>query len=146
MSTGTVTLHRVLRAPPARVYQAFLDPAALAKWLPPFGFTATVHQLDARVGGSFRMSFRSLANGHEHAFGGVYLELEPARRLVYTDRFEDPGLAGELLTAVTLTEVSCGTALTAVQSGIPAAIPTEQCHLGWQESLLQLAQLVEAGC
>ncbi|MCK6487114.1 MAG: SRPBCC family protein [Planctomycetes bacterium] len=138
-----VSFHRVLRAPPERVYRAFLEPAALAKWLPPFGFTATVHHLEARVGGGFRMSFRSLANGQEHAFGGTYLELVPASRLRYTDRFDDPGLPGEMEVVVELAAVSCGTALSIRQSGIPAAIPTEMCHLGWQESLLQLAQLVE---
>lgn len=143
MTTGTVSFQRVLRAPPERVYRAFLDPAALAKWIPPFGFTATVHHLDARVGGTFRMSFRSFASGQEHAFGGTYLELVPERRLRYTDRFDDPGLAGELLVAVDLAAVSCGTSLAVTQSGIPAVIPLEMCHLGWQDSLLQLAQLVE---
>lgn len=143
MATGTVSFQRVLRAPPERVYRAFLDPAALAKWIPPFGFTATVHHLDARVGGTFRMSFRSFASGQEHAFGGTYLELVPGRRLRYTDRFDDPGLAGELLVAVDLEAVSCGTSLAVTQSGIPAVIPLEMCHLGWQDSLLQLAQLVE---
>lgn len=143
MTTGTVSFQRVLRAPPERVYRAFLDPAALAKWIPPFGFTATVHHLDARVGGTFRMSFRSFASGQEHAFGGTYLELVPERRLRYTDRFDDPGLAGELLVAVDLEAVSCGTSLAVTQSGIPEVIPLEMCHLGWQDSLLQLAQLVE---
>jgi uncharacterized protein YndB with AHSA1/START domain len=143
MTTGTVSFQRVLRAPPERVYRAFLDPAALAKWIPPFGFTATVHHLDARVGGTFRMSFRSFASGQEHAFGGTYLELVPERRLCYTDRFDDPGLAGELLVEVELEAVSCGTSLAVTQSGIPAVIPLEMCHLGWQDSLLQLAQLVE---
>jgi uncharacterized protein YndB with AHSA1/START domain len=144
MTTGTVRLHRVLRAPPERIYRAFLDPAALAKWLPPHGFTGTVHHLDAEVGGTYRMSFTSFATGHAHAFGGEYLELVPNERIVHTDRFDDPNLPGEMCVAVSLKKVSCGTELSVVQEGIPAAIPTEMCYLGWQESLLLLAQLVEA--
>jgi uncharacterized protein YndB with AHSA1/START domain len=141
----SVRLHRVLRAPPERVYRAFLEPDALCRWLPPHGYTAQVHLLDARVGGLHRMAFRQFATGHEHAFGGAYLELVPHQRLHYTTRFDDPALPGEMRTLVTLAEVSCGTALEARQSGIPAPIPLEMCHLGWQESLEQLARLVEAG-
>lgn len=143
MSTGTVHLHRVLRAPPERVYRAFLEADALAKWLPPYGFTCQVHHLDARVGGSFRMSFRNFGSGHGHAFGGEYLELVPSGKIRYTDRFDDPNLPGQMEVTVTLTPVSCGTGLDIVQSGIPALIPVEMCHLGWQESLAQLTQLVE---
>ncbi len=143
-SPSTVRLHRVLRAPPERVYRAFLDADAMAKWLPPFGFTGRVHSLDARVGGSYRMSFTNLGNGQQHAFGGTYLELVPGQRLRYSDAFEDPGLPGEMITTVELRAVSVGTELAVVQEGIPAVIPAEACYLGWQESLLQLAQLVEA--
>jgi uncharacterized protein YndB with AHSA1/START domain len=143
MSTGTVRLHRVLHAPPERVYKAFLDAAAMAKWLPPFGFTGTVHELDARVGGKHRMSFTNFGTGHSHSFGGEYRELEPGRKIVYTDRFDDPNLAGEMLCTVELRAVAVGTELNVVQSGIPAAIPVEACYLGWQESLLQLGKLVE---
>jgi uncharacterized protein YndB with AHSA1/START domain len=145
MATGTVHLHRVLRASPERVYRAFLDPDAMAKWLPPYGFTCKVHQMDARVGGAFRMSFTNFATGHGHAFGGEYRELEPSRRIRYTDKFDDPNLPGEMLTTVTLKEVSCGTELSVVQEGVPDAIPLEMCYLGWQESLAQLAKLVEPG-
>ena len=144
MSTHTVRLHRVLRAPPERVYRAFVDAAAWAKWLPPNGFTAQVHAQDARVGGSYRMSFTNLGSGHSHAFGGRYLELEPGRRLRYTATFDDPNLQGEMQTTVDLKAVSCGTDLSIVQEGIPAMIPAEACHLGWQESLVLLARLVEA--
>ncbi|ANQ85485.1 SRPBCC family protein [Azoarcus olearius] len=144
MTTNTIRLHRVLRAPSERVYRAFLDPAALAKWLPPHGFTGTVHALDAQVGGRYRMSFTHLGSGYTHSFGGAYLELEPGRRLRYTGEFEDPNLPGQMQTTVTLRPVFCGTELEAVQEGIPAAIPPEACYLGWQESLLLLAQLVEA--
>lgn len=144
MTTNTVQLHRVLRCPPERVYRAFLDPAALAKWLPPNGFTATVHTLDARVGGSFRMSFTNFANGQAHAFGGSYLELVPGERLRYTDVFDDPNLPGQMITTVTLKPVSCGTELAVQQEGIPAVIPAEACYLGWQESLVLLGKLVEA--
>ena len=143
MSTGTVRLHRVLRAPPERVYRAFLEPAALARWLPPYGFTATVHHLEPRVGGTHRLSFTNFATGHSHAFGGSYLELVPGEKLRYTDRFDDPNLPGEMTVTVTLAQVACGTELSVVQEGIPAVIPTEMCVLGWQESLLQLARLVE---
>lgn len=141
--SGTVTLHRVLRAPPERVYRAFLDPDAMAKWLPPHGFTGRVLSMDARVGGSYRMQFTNLSNGQVHAFGGEYLELVPNARIVNTDRFDDPSLTGEMRTTVTLKAVSVGTELTAVQEGIPAAIPTDGCYLGWQESLQLLALLVE---
>lgn len=144
MATGTVGLHRVLRAPPDRVYRAFLDPDAMAKWLPPNGFTAKVQQLDARVGGTFRMSFTNLTTQQSHAFGGEYLEIEPNRRIRYTDRFDDPNLPGVMTTTVSLKAVSCGTDLDVVQEGIPEAIPVESCYLGWQESLALLAMLVEA--
>ena len=143
MTTRSIQLHRVLRAPAERVYRAFLDPAALAKWLPPHGFTATVHELDARVGGRFRMSFTNFSSGASHAFGGTYLVLEPHQALRYTDTFDDASLPGEMVTAVTLTPVSCGVELRVVQENIPAPIPLEACYLGWQESLALLAQLVE---
>jgi uncharacterized protein YndB with AHSA1/START domain len=144
MSTGTVRLHRVLRATPERVYRAFLDPDALAKWLPPNGFTCKVHHIDAKVGGSYKMSFTNFSTGQSHTFGGKYLELVPHQRLHYTDKFDDPNLSGEMKTTVTLAKVSCGTELNVVQEGIPEAIPTEACYLGWQESLTLLAKLVEA--
>lgn len=144
MTTGTVRLHRVLRCPPERVYRAFLDADALAKWLPPHGYTCRVHEFDARVGGRFRMSFTSFANGQAHSFGGDYVELQPSERIRYTDRFDDPNLPGEMAVTVALRAVSCGTDLTVVQEGVPEVIPLEMCHLGWQESLLQLAALVEA--
>ena len=144
MSTGTVRLQRVLCAPPERVYRAFLDPDAMAKWLPPHGFTGKVHQLDARVGGTYRMSFGNLSNGHSHAFGGEYLELVPGERLHYTAVFEDPGMPSRMSTLVVLKKVYCGTDLSVVQEGIPAVIPLEACMLGWQQSLVLLAQLVEA--
>lgn len=143
MATGTVRLHRVLRAPPERVYKAFLDPGAMAKWLPPYGFTGTVHSMDASVGGRFKMSFTNFSTGSSHSFGGEYRDLVPAEKLVYTDRFDDPNLPGEMLTTVSLRAVSVGTELSVVQEGIPDAIPTEACYLGWQESLAQLAKLVE---
>jgi uncharacterized protein YndB with AHSA1/START domain len=143
MPDRTVTLHRVLRAPPDKVYRAFLEPGALAKWLPPYGFTCTVHHLDARVGGTFRMSFHNFGNGHAHSFGGEYLELVPHSRIRYNDSFDDPGLPGSMEVTVTLQAVSCGTDLSVAQSGIPAVIPLEMCYLGWQESLVQLAALVE---
>ena len=143
MSTGTVKLHRVLRAPPERVYKAFLDAGALAKWLPPYGFTCQVHQLDARVGGGFRMSFTNFSTGSSHSFGGDYRELVPNKLLRYTDRFDDPNLPGEMQVSVDLKAVACGTELSIVQAGIPEVIPPEMCYLGWQESLLQLASLVE---
>jgi uncharacterized protein YndB with AHSA1/START domain len=143
MTLGTVRLLRVLKAPPQRVYRAFVEPAAMARWLPPYGFTAQVHEMDARVGGRHRMSFTQFASGQSHAFGGEYLELVPGERLRYTDRFDDPGLPGEIQVTVTLRPVVCGTELSIVQEGIPAVIPVEMCHLGWQESLEQLARLVE---
>ncbi|HET7097676.1 MAG TPA: SRPBCC family protein [Casimicrobiaceae bacterium] len=144
MGTNTVRLHRVLRAPPERVYRAFLDADAMAKWLPPNGFTGKVHHLDARVGGTYKMSFTSFGSGHSHAFGGKYLELAPHERIRYTDRFDDPNLPGEMTTKITLKKVSVGTELNIVQEGIPDAIPAEACYLGWQESLTLLAKLVEA--
>ena len=145
MSSRTIRLHRVLRAQPETVWRAFLEADALAKWLPPHGYTCTVHQLDATVGGGFRMSFRNFATGHSHAFGGEYLELEPHARIRYTDRFDDPALPGELQVSVELAPVLCGTELRVVQDGIPEAIPLEMCYLGWQDSLSQLAALVEPG-
>ena len=143
MSTGTVKLHRMLRAPPERIYRAFLQADALAKWLPPYGFTCKVHHLEARVGGSFRMSFTNFGSGHADSFGGEYLELVPNERLRYTDRFDDPNLPGVLQVTVDLKQVSCGTEMHIVQEGIPDMIPVEMCYLGWQESLAQLATLVE---
>lgn len=143
MTTGTVTFHRVLRATPDRVYRAFLEADAIAKWLPPYGFVCQVHQLDAKVGGSYKMSFRNFGSNQIHAFGGEYLELVPSEKLRYSDRFDDPNMPGEMITTVTLRKVSCGTEIAIEQSGIPAAIPTEMCYLGWQESFMQLATLVE---
>ncbi len=143
MATGTVRLHRVLRAPPERVYRAFLDAEAVAKWLPPYGFTCKVQHLDAKLGGSFRMSFTNFSSGKGHSFGGEYLELVPYTRIRYTDKFEDPGLSGEIQVTLALTPVSCGTELSVVQEGLPEVIPLELCYLGWQESLAQLATLVE---
>lgn len=144
MPTNTVRLHRVLRATPERVYRAFLDADAMAKWLPPNGFTGKVHHLDARVGGTYRMSFTNFTTGHSHSFGGAYLEVVPNERIRHTDKFDDPQLPGEMQTTVTLNKVSCGTEVHIVQEGIPEAIPAEACYLGWQESLTLLAQLVEA--
>jgi uncharacterized protein YndB with AHSA1/START domain len=144
MSGKTVRLHRVLRAPTERVYKAFLDADAMAKWLPPHGYTGKVYHLQAEVGGTYRMSFTHFASGRSHAFGGRYVELVTNERLRYTDAFEDPNLPGTMQTTVTLRAVSCGTELSIVQEGIPDAIPAEACHLGWQESLTLLAQLVEA--
>jgi len=143
MATGTVRLHRVLRAPPERVYRAFLEPDAVARWLPPYGYTCQVHHLEAKVGGSHRMSFRNFGTGNGHSFGGEYLELIPSQKLRYTDRFDDPNLPGEIQVTVSLRQVACGTELDIVQEGIPEAIPVEFCYLGWQESLMQLAKLVE---
>ncbi|MFN7725803.1 MAG: SRPBCC family protein [Rubrivivax sp.] len=143
MSDRTVRLHRVLQCPPEKVYRAFLEPAALAKWLPPGGFTCQVHALDARVGGGFKMSFQNFGNGQSHSFGGTYLELQPHRLLRYNDRFDDPGLPGEMLVTVQLTPVVCGTELVVEQAGIPEAVPLAMCYLGWQDSLRQLAALVE---
>ncbi|MEX8493447.1 SRPBCC family protein [Sphaerotilus sp.] len=139
----TIRLHRVLRAPPERVYRAFLDPDALAKWIPPNGFTAKVHHMDARVGGTFRMSFTNFSAGHSHTFGGEYLELTPHTRIRYTDQFDDPNLPGVITVTVELKPVLCGTELNIVQEGIPDVIPAEMCHLGWQESLVLLGKLVE---
>jgi uncharacterized protein YndB with AHSA1/START domain len=141
--THTVQLHRVLRAPPERIFRAFTQAAAFARWLPPFGFTAEVFELDVRVGGGWRMAFTNFSSGGSHSFGGRYLLVEPGRQLRYTSAFDDPNLPGEMVTTVTLTPVSCGTSVTFEQSGIPEVIPPEMCYLGWQESLLQLAQLVE---
>jgi uncharacterized protein YndB with AHSA1/START domain len=143
MAQGTVRLHRVLRANPERVFRAFVDPDAMAKWLPPYGFTGKVHQIDARVGGRYRMSFTNFTNGKSHAFGGEFLELVPSERIRYTDVFDDPNLPGQMQTTVVLKAVSCGTEIDIVQEGIPAMIPVEMCYLGWQESLMQLAKLVE---
>lgn len=142
-TTHTVRLHRVIRATPERIYRAFLDADAWSKWLPPHGFTGKVHELDARVGGAYRMSFTNFSSGHSHAFGGQYLELVPHEKLRYSAAFDDPNLPGEMQTTVTLKPVSCGTELNVVQEGIPAIIPPEGCYLGWQESLTLLVQLVE---
>ena len=140
---GTVRLHRVLTAKPEKVYRAFIEPDAVARWLPPNGFTCTVHHLDAKTGGTHRMSFRNFTTGNSHAFGGTYLELVPGERLRYTDKFDDPNLPGEMTVTVTLKAVSVGTEMTVVQEGIPDLIPPEACYLGWQESLRHLARLVE---
>ena len=144
MSTSTIRLHRVLRTTPDKLYRAFLDADAMCKWLPPNGFTAKMHQQDPKVGGTFRMSFTNFSTGNGHSFGGTYLELGPGERLRYTDKFDDPNLPGEMQTTVTLKKVSCGTELNIVQEGIPDVIPPEACCLGWQESLVLLAKLVEA--
>ena len=141
--TNTVRLHRVLRATPDRVYRAFLEPDAMVKWVPPHGFTATVHELDVRVGGKYRMSFRNFGTGKSHAFGGTYLELSPGKLIRYTDRFEDPNLPGEIQVTIALRAVSCGTDISITQAGLPAVIPLESCYLGWQESLSLLAHVVE---
>ena len=143
-NTNTVRLHRVLRATPERVYRAFLDADAMAKWLPPNGFTGKVHQMDAKVGGTYRMSFTNFSTSKSHSFGGTYLELTPHERIRYTDKFDDPNLPGEMQTTIILKKVFCGTELNITQEGIPAAIPAEACYLGWQESLVLLAKLVEA--
>jgi len=142
-NTNTVRLHRVLRATPERIYRAFLDADAMAKWLPPHGFTGKVHHMDAKVGGTYRMSFTNFGTGKSHAFGGKYLELKPNELLRYDDQFEDPNLPGTMVTTVALRQVLCGTELNITQEGIPAVIPAEMCYLGWQESLMLLAQLVE---
>jgi len=144
MGTNTIRLHRILRATPERVYRAFLDPDAMAKWLPPNGFTGKVHEMDAKVGGRHKMSFTNFATGKSHSFGGTYLELAPNERIRYTDRFDDPNMPGKMEVTVTMTEVMCGTELQVVQEGVPDMIPAEMCYLGWQESLVLLAQLVEA--
>ncbi|HXS89069.1 MAG TPA: SRPBCC family protein [Steroidobacteraceae bacterium] len=143
MPANTVKLHRVLKSTPDRVYRAFLDPDAMAKWLPPHGFTGKVHSIEARVGGSYKMSFKNFTTGESHSFGGKFLELVPNERLRYTDRFDDPNLPGEMQTTVTIKQVSVGVELNVVQEGIPEAIPAEACYLGWQESLTLLTQLVE---
>ena len=144
MPTNTVRLHRVLRATPERVYRAFLDADAMVKWLPPHGFTGKVHHMDAKVGGTYKMSFTNFTSGKSHAFGGKYLELVPGERIRYTDKFDDPNLPGEMQTTITFRQVSVGTELSIVQEGVPGVIPAEACYLGWQESLTLLAQLVEA--
>jgi uncharacterized protein YndB with AHSA1/START domain len=143
MATSTVRLHRVLRAAPERLYRAFTDPDAMAKWLPPYGFVCKVHQMDARVGGTYKMSFINFSTGHGHSFGGKYLELVPNQRIRYSDKFDDPNMPGEMDTTIELRAVSCGTELSITQEGIPEVIPVEMCYLGWQESLAQLATLVE---
>ncbi len=143
MTTGTVRLHRVLRASPERLYRAFLDAEAVSKWLPPYGFTCRVHHMNARVGGTYKMSFTNFSTGRSHSFGGEYRELVPNEKIRYTDSFDDPDLPGEMETAVAFKQVSCGTELNVVQEGLPEAIPLEMCYLGWQESLAQLANLVE---
>ena len=143
MPTGIVQLHRVLKAKPDKVYRAFLDAAAMAKWLPPYGFTCTVHHMNAVVGGGFKMSFTNFTTGHSHSFGGEYLELIPGQLLRYNDKFDDANLPGEMMVTVTLKPVLCGTDVHIVQAGIPEVIPVEMCYLGWQESLVQLAALVE---
>jgi Uncharacterized conserved protein len=144
MATNTIRLHRVLRAPPERIYRAFLDAKAMVKWLPPNGFTGEVHQLEAKVGGSYKMSFTNFSSGKNHSFGGEYLELVPNERIRHTDRFDDPNLPGQMVTTLTLKAVFCGTELHVVQEGVPEVIPAEACYLGWQESLALLAKLVEA--
>lgn len=144
MATNTIRLHRVLRATPEKIYRAFLDADAMTKWLPPNGFTGKVHHMDARVGGTFKMSFTNFTTGGSHSFGGEYLELAPYERIRYTNKFDDPNLPGEILVTITLKKVSFGTELAIVQEGVPAVIPPEACYLGWQESLILLAKLVEA--
>ena len=141
--SNTVRLHRVVRAPAERVYRAFLDPESMARWLPPYGFTGKVHKMDARVGGGYTMSFTNFGTGKSHSFGGKYVELTPHERIRYTDRFEDPKMPDEMQISISLRKVACGTELTIVQEGLPAAIPVEFCYLGWQESLSQLVHLVE---
>ena len=141
---NTIRIHRVFRAEPEKVYRAFLNPEAMAKWLPPNGFTGKVHQMDAKVGGSYRMSFTNFSNSLSHSFGGTYLELVPNERIRHTDKFADPNMSGEMQVAITLKKVSCGTELNIVQEGVPDVIPAEMCYLGWQESLILLAKLVEA--
>jgi uncharacterized protein YndB with AHSA1/START domain len=143
MTTNTVKLHRVLRATPEKIYRAFLDAGAMAKWLPPYGFTCTVHHLDAKLGGTFKMSFTNFTSGNGHSFGGEYRELVQNERIRYSDKFDDPNLPGEMETTVVLKAVSCGTDVSIEQSGVPSMIPVEMCYLGWQESLAQLATLVE---
>ncbi len=144
MNTHTIRIHRVIKAPTERVYRAFIDPAAMCKWLPPNGFTATLHQMDAKVGGSFRMSFTNFTTQKSMSFGGEYLEMVPNEKLVYTDKFDDPNLPGVMMVTVTLNEVFCGTELHVTQEGVPAVIPAAACYMGWQESLILLSRLVEA--
>ena len=144
MPTNTIRLHRVLRAEPVKIYRAFLDPDAMVKWLPPNGFTGKVHEMEAKVGGKHRMSFTNFSNGQSHSFGGTYLELVPNERIRYTDIFDDPNLRGEIQVTITLKKASCGTEMNVVQEGVPDVIPAEMCYLGWQESLVLLAKLVEA--
>ena len=144
MSGNTIRLHRVLRATPEKVYRAFLDGDAMTKWLPPNGFTSKVHHIDAKVGGTYKMSFTNFSTGKSHSFGGEYLELVPHERIRHTDRFDDPNLPGEMQTTITLKKVSCGTELNVVQEGVPEVIPAEGCYVGWQESLILLGKLVEA--
>ena len=143
-TTNTIRLHRVLRATPEKIYRAFLDADAMAKWLPPNGFTGKVHQMDAKVGGAYKMSFTNFTTGKSHSFGGTYVELTPHEQIRYTDKFDDPNLPGEMQTTISLKPVSVGTEMNVVQEGVPEAIPPEACYLGWQESLTLLAQLVEA--
>ena len=143
MSTNTVTFHRVIRTTPEKIYRAFLEADAYARWLPPNGFTAKVHHMDAKVGGTYKMSFTHFTTGHSHSFGGTYLELVPHSRICHSSKFDDPNLQGEMRTTITMKSVSCGTELNITQEGIPSAIPTEACYLGWQESLMHLAKLVE---
>ena len=144
MATNTIKIHRVLRAAPEKVYRAFLNPEAMAKWLPPNGFTGKVHQMDAKVGGHYKVSFTNFSTGQSHSFGGRYTELVPNERIRYTDKFDDPNMPGEITASITLKKVSCGTELNIVQEGVPDVIPAEMCYLGWQESLILLAKLVEA--
>jgi uncharacterized protein YndB with AHSA1/START domain len=144
MTTNTIRLHRVLRAAPEKIYRAFLDPEAMPKWLPPNGFTGRVHEMEVKVGGTHRMSFTNFSNGQSHSFGGTYLELVPNERIRYTDKFDDPNLPGEIKVTINLKEASCGTELNILQEGVPDVIPAEMCYLGWQESLILLAKLVEA--
>ncbi len=143
MPSGTVRLHRILRTKPERVYRAFLDADAMAKWLPPYGFTCKVHHMDAKVGGTFKMSFTNFTTGNGHSFGGEYRDLVPNERIRYSDKFDDPNMPGEMVTTVSLKSVLCGTDVSIVQEGIPEMIPVEMCYLGWQESLAQLAKFVE---
>ena len=144
MSTNTIKLHRVLRASPEKVYRAFLDGDAMAKWLPPNGFTGKVHHIDAKVGGTYKMSFTNFSSGKSHSFGGTFLELTPHQLIRYTDKFDDPNMPGEIQTTITLKQVSVGTELNVLQEGVPGVIPAEACYLGWQDSLVLLAKLVEA--
>jgi uncharacterized protein YndB with AHSA1/START domain len=143
-TTNTIQLHRVLRAAPEKIYRAFIDADAMAKWLPPNGFTGKVHQIDAKVGGTYKMSFTNFSTGKSHSFGGTYLELKPHERIRYTDKFDDPNMPAEMQTTITLKKVFCGTELNVRQEDVPGAIPSEACYLGWQESLILLAKLVEA--